>query len=173
MDRFEQCKEFMINKFRPELRDLFYTKGYERYKKYNFNSCRQTAVFGAFILRDAFPEYKWTACEGLMRTPYLGKIYEVEHAWIFGFNKQLGGIVVDLESPCIKVYKTDINELRSPRKILGKISRIDIEECVKEVEFLTMMNSLDILSMLRSKLSNDIKSFEVEYEKIIRQDNTR
>lgn len=161
MDRFEQCKEFMINKFRPSLQNLFYTKGYDRYKEFGFNSCRQTAVFGTFILRDILSEYKWTACEGLMCTPFLGKLVRVEHAWIFGFNKQLGGIIVDLESPYIKVYRTDVNKLKEPRKILNKIKRIDVEFCMGEVEFLTMMQSSEILSILRNKLANDIKTFEV------------
>lgn len=78
------AKMYMFKVFIPSLHKLLQDKNPKEYEKWGGNCCRQSAIFGAYILNELLPEYEWTVWDGEMDDIVNGKEVSYNHAWILG-----------------------------------------------------------------------------------------
>lgn len=78
----EAMREEMIYYFNPVLKHIFYSRNPYEFARFGFNSCRQTAIFGAAYLRKHFPDYTYKAYEGNFEDVVEGNKVDYTHAFI-------------------------------------------------------------------------------------------
>ena len=91
----ETAREIMTYLFNPVLKSLLCVSNTAQWVKYGFNSCRQSAIFGAVYLQKILPSY--------VITPYCGVFLEMtdkkpetyEHCFIVA-SKDNRNILIDL-----------------------------------------------------------------------------
>lgn len=155
-----KVRNFMFNKFIPALHNLVRTADPIKYRTWNGNTCRQSAVFGSIYLRKLLPEYKWTAWDGDFSDIYQGQRVKYNHAWIHGVDKKNNkGLLVDLsrvdrERLFIPVksnkYPKDHPEYKNMKLIHKQEMNID--------EFYTMLKGEDFIKRLNLDIDEVIKT---------------
>lgn len=80
-------RDFMTHVFNVSLKFLFYSINPEEFRKYCYNCCRQTAIFGTIIMTEKYPDYEFSAYEGVFKDIVFGQEIEYEHAFIIGKKK--------------------------------------------------------------------------------------
>ncbi len=91
----EKVRDIMIYSFNPALKFIFLQEGRKRFSEFAFNSCRQTAIFGANYLTRLLPAYTFTAYEGDFVETMEGVVVPYKHAFIVG-KKGKRLLLVDL-----------------------------------------------------------------------------
>lgn len=91
----EQARDIMVYLFNPVLKFIFLTQNYVTFRKYGFNSCRQTAILGAGYLRKLLPDYTIRVCEGQFLEHIDGKFTPYVHAFILA-GKDERTLIIDL-----------------------------------------------------------------------------
>lgn len=75
-------RTFMVYDFNVSLKLLFNVLNPLEFRKYCYNCCRQTAIFGAAILTEKYPEYEYSIYEGTFDDKLKGNPVHYEHAFI-------------------------------------------------------------------------------------------
>lgn len=82
----EKAREEMINLFIPVLKFMFLSYNPNEFARYCFNSCRQTAILGAYYLQSLLPDYDIRAYEGDFEEDIDGRMTPYIHAYIIASN---------------------------------------------------------------------------------------
>lgn len=63
-EKEREVRDEMIYLFNPVLKFILSSAQPEEFKRYGYNSCRQTAIFGTAIMKELLPEYNFRLYEG-------------------------------------------------------------------------------------------------------------
>lgn len=91
----EKARDIMIYLFNPVLKFIFLNTNASSFIQYGFNSCRQTAILGAFYLKFLLPDYEFNVFEGTFIEKINSKIEKYEHAYIIA-SKGNRNLIIDL-----------------------------------------------------------------------------
>lgn len=80
----QKMRALCFNVFNPILKMVLYTSNSELFACFGYNSCRQTAFTGAYVLNHIYEDYTFEAYEGLFKEP--GE-QDYIHAYIIGKHK--------------------------------------------------------------------------------------
>ena len=160
----EIVKEFMYNQFIPALHEVLSRGDKEKYAKWNGNCCRQTAIYGAYMLEKFLPSYNWKVWCGEMDDIVNGKEVHYDHAWIFGSdgNKRL---LVDLarnyrERLFMEVktnsYPKDNEEYKN--MVITSREQLDWKKMLKEDnEYYTGLKGEEIINQITGIIRNNVE----------------
>jgi hypothetical protein len=164
----KQVKEYMYSEFIPELNKIFEEKNPETYAKWGKNCCQQTAVFGAALLTEMLPDYKWEVWYGIFDDIVMGRPVQYNHAWIWGKHKNENkGLFVDLSRIFHERLFFDTTDNNYPKnhsdyQYMKEIKRIQLDwkRMIKEeIEYYTSMHSQKILSEIKNRINFSKKDF--------------
>lgn len=158
----KEVRDWLIYSFNPSLKFCLYTFGKENFIKYGYNSCRQTAIFTAFILDLNLPskDYKVKVFEGTFDDRDKSQSYKHAFTILYDKNKNRK-ILVDL-SRTEKLLSfntfTDISYPYPKHKSFQNMKFIYAEELNwKKLiydesisEFVTGMNPLRLINIILS-----------------------
>ena len=170
--REEYVKKYTFELFIPTLHHTIKAFNEQEYKKWGGNTCRQSAILGAYFLNQWLPEYEWQVWDGNFTDIIRGKKYEFNHAWIYGENKQTGeGLFLDL-SNVIKerlFFKTKDNvypsyhEQYKNQKELNRV-QLDWEKMLAtDYEYYTKLHSMELANLLQRLMLTHEKSVGLKY----------
>lgn len=150
------AKNLMENLFVPTLHDILQKANPQAYKQWGGNACRQTAIFGAVILRELLPDYTWTVWDGDFSDIVRDQKVKYNHAWIHGVNKkERKGLLVDLSRLHHERLFIPVIENKYPKKHpsyehmrLIRKEQMNIEERLNEIEYYTEKPSNELLNIL-------------------------
>jgi hypothetical protein len=91
----EAARDIMGYLFNPVLKLLLCMSNPKEWAKYGFNSCRQTAIFGAIYLQKILPSYTIVPYTGMFLEIVNGKKETYEHCFIVA-SKGNRNILIDL-----------------------------------------------------------------------------
>ena len=91
----EKARDIMVYLFNPVLKFILLSEGYIQFRKYEFNSCRQTAILGAGYLRKILPDYNINVYEGQFVESINGVPVPYIHAFILA-SKDSRCLIIDL-----------------------------------------------------------------------------
>ena len=103
-----RIRDEMIYMWNPTLKYLLSTYSNGVWEKFAFNSCRQTAILGAFYLNEHFKRYRWRAFEGNFSDIENNQKGEYLHAFIVGYNNDQK-ILVDISRTTRKLIFSHID----------------------------------------------------------------
>ncbi|WNW25099.1 hypothetical protein RS399_04070 [Bacillus inaquosorum] len=156
-------KNLMENLFVPTLHNILQKANPQAYKKWGGNACRQTAIFGAAILRHLLPEYTWTVWDGDFSDIVNGKKVKYNHAWIHGVNKkERKGLLIDLSRLYHERLFLPVTKNKYPKKHpsyqhmrLIRKKPMDIEECLNDIEYYTGKSGHELLSIILTEMDKE------------------
>ena len=85
----QQMRNFLMYDFNISLKSMLLKYNYQEFDKYFFNSCRQTAVFGALVLNSKYPNYDYGAYEATFDDTLFGNPVRYQHCFIIATHKEL------------------------------------------------------------------------------------
>lgn len=91
-----ETKRYMEQIFVPSLHKMISDINPIKYEMWHKNLCRQTAIFGAYILSSIHSDIDWQVWDGIFDDIYLGENVRYNHAWIFGKGNDGSRYLVDL-----------------------------------------------------------------------------
>ena len=146
----EEVRDAMVYLFNPALKFILLSQGYDKFKLYGFNSCRQTAILGAGYLRKLLPDYTIHVYEGLFKEDI-----EYYHAFITA-EKNGRELIIDLSRTTKKLLFDEIYPniypLHDDYKDVRLISKIEynLDDMLNtdEPEFLTGYKPKEFMKML-------------------------
>lgn len=100
-----EVKKQMFEEFLPVLNKILQDANPSLYQKWQGNCCRQTAIFGCYILAHLLPHYEWETWVGEFNDVIYSKPQQYDHAWIFGKNPSNG---MDLFVDLARIHKERI-----------------------------------------------------------------
>ena len=110
----QEARDIMVYLFNPVLKFLLMNGNYEEFKKYGFNSCRQTAILGAAYLKKLLPNYDICVYEGHFIEHLNDRFVPYDHAFIIAKKDSVNRhLVIDLSrttkkllfsESCINIY---------------------------------------------------------------------
>ena len=185
----EAARDIMVNLFNPVLKYMFLAANSNEFQKYGFNSCRQTAILGAYVLRTLLTDYEINAFEGDFIEPINGIPTPYVHAYITACKKNRV-LIIDLsrtekkllfhpafrDSKCGGGLYPDYEDYKNVVKVND--SRIDVDEMINvtEGEYYTSIIPLDLVTGIM-KTMIDIKSWpkekQIEYRNWIYETTTQ
>ena len=103
-----KARDIMVNLFIPVLKFILSDINYDEFKRWGFNSCRQTAILGAVYLKSLLPSYTIKGYEGVFEEDN----EEYEHGFIIA-SKDSRKLIIDLSRThkrlLFRVIKDDEN----------------------------------------------------------------
>ena len=153
----EKARDIMVYLFNPVLKFILMTSNYEEFKRYGFNSCRQTAILGASYLKKLLPDYDFHVYEGHFVEKIDGKATPYDHAFIVAINdKEQRHLVIDLSRTSKKLIFMEAQDNLYPQiedyQDVIKIGQdlIDLDEMINtdEPEYFTGLKPLVVLKMI-------------------------
>jgi hypothetical protein len=84
-----EMRNFLMYDFNISLKSMLIKYNFEMLDMYYFNTCRQTAVFGALVLNKFYPEYTYEAYEAKFDDTLLGRPVQYEHCFIIAEHKEI------------------------------------------------------------------------------------
>lgn len=165
-------KEYMEKIFVPALHSLLKQGNPMAYQQWGGNACRQTAIFGVKFLEKLLPSYKWEAWDGNFNDIVRGKNVHYNHAWIFGVEESTGKkLLVDLSRIHHERLFLFVEENKYPNEhpsyknmIEMNRSKMDIKDCMNDLEFYTSQRSTKLLQELKK-----VTQFEVFKKELKKQ----
>ena len=166
------ARDTMVYLFNPVLKFLFLTENRSEFIRFGYNSCRQTAIFGAAYLDKLLPDYTFSVYEGSFLEPVNGQIEPYAHAYIVGATKDRY-LLIDLSRTSKPLIFADVSDLNFyPRfdayKDVHKLghSRINLYSALhmEEPEYYTGMKPSEILQVIDNMIQ-DIKQLPVQKQK--------
>mgnify|MGYP004485571189 CR=1 FL=1 len=94
-DKEKEVRDIMLYAFNPALKTVLNIYNPDEFLKFGYNSCRQTAIFGAYFLKTLFPDYEIRAWEGDFVEPVNGVATPYVHAFIIA-KKDNRRLLIDL-----------------------------------------------------------------------------
>ena len=167
-EREEQARDTMIYVFNPVLKFILMASNYLEFKRYGFNSCRQTAILGAGYLKTLLPDYTFTVYEGSFVEKINGQATPYEHAFIIA-NKDKRNLIIDLSRTTKRLLFSEVTDMSYPEiedyedvVKIGQV-RLDLDELLntEEPEYFTGQKPKKLLEMIMY-LTNKLKSFPKE-----------
>lgn len=171
----KEVRDEIINLFNPVLKFILAKTGYDRFKKYGFNSCRQTAIMVASYLNIIMPDYKHEVFEGnfVDIEPDKSKL-EYIHAYVIS-SKNDRRILIDVS----RVHRKLLFHLITDEKIYPFIDgyknttllsskNMNLYEAMNIVkyEYISKMNPKDLFNqilLLTNILKTKSKKEQVEF----------
>lgn len=165
----EKARDIMVHLFNPVLKFILLNSSKGEFEKYGFNSCRQTAIFGAAYLRKLLPEYDFRVYEGQfveeeneILTPYV-------HAFIIATSPDSRRLIIDISRTTKKLLFTEVypniypsfGDYENVFKLWEK--EIDLDEMLnmEEQEYLTGFKPKDLMEMIEA-LIEDVEALPKE-----------
>lgn len=157
--REEKARDTMVYLFNPVLKMIFLETNPDEFRKYGFNSCRQTAILGAGYLRKLLPDYEISVYEGNFIEVINGIPTPYVHAYILA-NKDERHLLIDLSRtsklllfrhivessvyPTVGDYK-DMSLISSKKLDLDSLLNTDCPEFYTEMIPRNLMKTIEIL----------------------------
>jgi hypothetical protein len=171
-EREQEVRDIMVHLFNPVLKFVLMTSNYDEFKKYGFNSCRQTAILGAGYLQKLLPDYEFKVYEGHFIENTDGKFTSYDHAFIVAINNdEKRHLLIDLSRTTKKLLFTqtylnlypEIEDYENVTKIGQDL--IDFEAMLNtdEPEFFTCKKPRDLLGVIET-LVDDLKKCPLEHQ---------
>ena len=159
----EKARDEMIYLFNPVLKFVLMNGNYNEFKKYGFNSCRQTAILGADYLKKLLPEYDIEVYEGFFIEDIDGLYFPYTHAFIIA-HKDDRHLVIDLSRTTKKLLfsKTYLNiypEIEDYENVTKlKQEKINLDEMINSdtPEYFTNKKPKELIKTI-SSLIDDMK----------------
>ena len=95
-DQEQIAKDVLIYLFNPCLKYVFAKKNKEAFKQYAFNTCRQTAVLGAYFLHKLLPGYTVRVFEAYCKDVLCGNKVDYIHAFTVATSPAGENILLDI-----------------------------------------------------------------------------
>lgn len=171
-----KMRYFLMHDFNVSLKSMLIKYNYEMFEQYFFNSCRQTALFGALVLDTFFPDYSYKVYEAQFSDKLFGNPVTYEHCFIIAKHKEYNrSILIDMARTTNPlVFEPIESEIRYPNipeyKDMTMLSYSNIPyETIYDnnvIEWLTGLPTKDFLNELLLFIDNYSKS-ESENKKIL------
>jgi hypothetical protein len=158
----QSAKEFLEKLFVPKLHAILKSHSPEKYKRWEGNCCKQTAIFGAFFLSTNMKGYTITTWEGIFEDIEYNKPVKYNHAWIFAKEEATGRrLFIDmarLHRPniFIEVTKNGYSKDIPGYEHIKEISRTQlnwVEQITKEVEYFSGLKGMDLAMELLTAMA--------------------
>ena len=161
----EKARDEMIYLFNPVLKFILLNKGYDEFKRYGFNSCRQTAIFGAFYLRKLLPNYNLHVYEGKFIEKENGIVIPYIHAFIIAEGPNDRQLIIDISRTTKRLLFTEVYPNIYPNfddyKNVVKLweEKIDLDKMINtdEPEYLTGCKPKNLIQIIET-LIEDLKT---------------
>lgn len=171
-DKEKEVRDIMLYTFNPALKTVLNIYNHDEFLKFGYNSCRQTAIFGAYFLKTLLPDYEIRAWEGDFVEPVNGVATPYVHAFIIA-KKDNRRLLIDLSRTTKRLLFHPLFGNIYPDsfdyKDVAYISkeRLDYVSLVEtdEKEYLTGLKPLTLLSLI-SSLMTDIANKPSEEQKV-------
>lgn len=107
-----KMRDFLMYDFNMSLKSILIKYNFNLLDTYFFNTCRQTAIFGALALNHFFPEYNYSAYEARFNDTLLGSPVSYDHCFIIAEHKELETrcILIDMARTTNPLVFEPINE---------------------------------------------------------------
>ena len=93
----QQMRNFLMYDFNISLKSMLIKYNFQEFDKRFFNSCRQTAVFGALVLSLKYPDYGYRAYEATFNDTLFGEPVRYQHCFIIATHKEINrNILIDM-----------------------------------------------------------------------------
>ena len=93
----QEMRNFLMYDFNISLKSMLMKYNFKELDKWFFNSCRQTAVFGALVLNLKYPDYGYRAYEATFNDTLFGKPVTYQHCFIIATHRELKrNILIDM-----------------------------------------------------------------------------
>ena len=93
----QQMRDFLMYDFNISLKSMLMKYNFKEFDKWFFNSCRQTAIFGALVLNLYYPDYSYRAYEGSFTDTLFGEPVRYQHCFIVATHKEINrNILIDM-----------------------------------------------------------------------------
>lgn len=160
----ESARDMMVNLFNPVLKFLFLSYNEKEFKKYGFNSCRQTAILGSYFVKMLLPEYEVKAFEGNFTEYEEGIKENYIHAFITAQNGNRK-LIIDLSRTTKRLlFHPAFSNLYPTKLDYGFVQYHDCTELDTEAlldieggEYYTSKKPRELLITI-SNLMNDLKN---------------
>lgn len=140
----ETARDIMGYLFNPVLKTLLCVSNSAQWAKYGFNSCRQTAIFGAVYLQKILPSYVITPYTGVFLEMTPGQKPETyEHCFIVA-SKGSRNILIDISRV-------------THHLLFHKIDTFDYPHC-DDYKYVVLV-SKEIIDLQEMYYSSDIREF--------------
>lgn len=154
-EREEQARDTMIYMFNPVLKFILMAKNHKEFKRYGYNSCRQTAILGAGYLKTLLPDYTFTVYEGSFIEQIDEQFVPYEHAFIVA-NKDKRNLIIDLSRTTKRLVFSEITTMDYPEiedyENVTKIGQVqlNLDEMLntQEPEYFTRLKPRDLLQTI-------------------------
>lgn len=160
-DREKAVKDIMFDIFIPALHKVITDRNPEEYKRWHGNCCKQTAIFGAYILKILLPDYEWTTWDGVFSDKHKGEDVRYNHAWILGKEPSTNRrLLIDLARTTKERLFREVSGNRFPKDhpeykdmVEESRERLDWEKMIEEDdEFYTGLPSRTFIEVLRGNM---------------------
>lgn len=159
-----KMRNFLMYDFNISLKSILIKYNFEMLDTYFFNSCRQTAVFGALVLNKFFPEYTYKAYEAKFNDTLFNEPVTYDHCFIIAKHKEINrSILIDMARTTNPLVFEPINENHFYPEI-EEYKDLEILSCIEipyndvynlnVVEFLTGLPTKDFYSELLEFIKN-------------------
>lgn len=174
-----EIRNFLMYDFNISLKSMLIKYNLPELEKYFFNTCRQTAVFGALVLNEFYPDYAYTAYEATFDDTLFGKPVSYEHCFILAEHKEIGRtLLIDMARTTNPLVFEPINETHfypdveeyKDLKMKDYIVIPYIEVFLSNVpEYLTGLNTQDFYQELLLFIENFKTSSSVHKNKVVQE----
>ena len=176
----QQMRNFLMYEFNISLKSMLMKYNFKELDKWFFNSCRQTAVFGALILNFYYPEYSYRAYEATFNDTLFGKPVTYQHCFIIATNRELRSrnILIDMARTTNPLVFEPIDDNHfypdvDNYKDLEMLSATEIpyeDLLISPVqEYMTGLTTIEFLSELAELIENYKKSTSKEKDKLVQK----
>lgn len=150
------AKDFVVNKFVPELTKYLEKSNPAKFKQWHSNCCRQVAIFSCVILKEILPDYEWNVFDCELKNNVRNSYFN--HAFTIGKNKDNDSIslLVDLERAPIEkniFFKLEKASLPYPH---GVFEEYKSEEFIKQISFINDYIIRDCMMNIKEFYTNKI-----------------
>lgn len=162
-------RDYMMYDFNVSLKLLFFLSSFDEFKKYCFNCCRQTAIFGAAILTEKYPDYEYHIIESSFDDLFMNHPVHYEHAYIVASHKTINRhLLIDLartQSPLLfepisNMFQYSLTgEYKNATLLSSKELNLKEMFNTNETEYLTGIETKNVLKILH-KMMNDFKNLD-------------
>lgn len=174
----QQMRNFLMYDFNISLKSMLLKYNHKEFDKYFFNSCRQTAVFGALVLNLYYPDYGYRAYEATFSDTLFGKPVKYEHCFIIATNKELNkrNILIDMARTTNPLVFEPIDDNHfypdvDNYKDLKMLSCVEIpyeDLLVSPVkEYMTGLTTIEFLGELSELIENYKSSTSKDKDKLV------
>lgn len=168
----EYVKQYTFELFIPALHHVICLKNQAEYQKWGGNTCRQSAILGAYFMSQWLPQYDWQVWDGNFTDIIYGKKCEFNHAWIYGVHKETNyGLFLDLSNVVKErlFIKTRVNaypKSHSQYKNQIELNRTQLDwrkMLSTDIEYYTKMHSLELAQLIHQVMLFNEDTFGLKY----------